>query len=116
MAEWLAAAGDVSSAFVSERSTDDVSIYRRIAISVEANGAFSYLIHTPQDQDIWIVLDVRHRPEVHQFDTLVDALDFVRPVLGPPKERQTEQRVDQEQAPPDDRPKVPAMPFFSMYG
>ena len=81
VAEWLAAADDVSSAFVSERRSDDPAIYRRIAISLDGNGVFTHLIHTPAHNDIWIVLNVRHKPEVHQFDSLLEALNFVRPVL-----------------------------------
>ena len=84
VAEWLAAAGDVSSAFVSERRTDDPAICQRIAISVAGNGAFTHLIHTSFHNDAWIVLDVRYIPEFHQFDTLVEALNFVRPVLCQP--------------------------------
>jgi hypothetical protein len=81
VAEWLAAASDVSSAFVSERRTDDPAIHRRIAISVEGNGAFTHFIHTPVHNDVWIVLNVHYRPEVHQFGSLLEALNFIRPVL-----------------------------------
>jgi hypothetical protein len=83
VAEWLAAAGNVSSAYVSERRSDDPSIYRRIAISADGDGAFTHLIHAPFHSDVWIVLQVRHKPEIHQFETLLEALNFVRPVLGP---------------------------------
>jgi hypothetical protein len=81
VAEWLAAASDVSSAFVSERRTDDPAIHSRIAISVERSGAFTHFIHTPVHNDVWIVLNVHYRPEVHQFDSLLEALNFIRPVL-----------------------------------
>jgi hypothetical protein len=83
VAEWLAATTDVASAFVSERRSDNPTISRRIAISEGANGAFGYLIHTPLRDDFWIVLDARYKPEFHRFDSLWDALNFVRPVLGP---------------------------------
>jgi len=82
VAEWLAAASDVTSAFVSERRTDDPAIRSRIAISVERNGAFTHFIHTPVHNDIWIVLNVHYQPEVHQFDSLLEALNFIRPVLA----------------------------------
>ncbi len=82
VAAWLAAAGDVSSAFVSERRTDDPAMRRRIAVSVDGNDVFTHLIHTPLHNDVWIVLDVRSKPEFHQFDTLPEALNFIRPVLG----------------------------------
>ena len=81
VAEWLAAAGDVSSAFVSERRTDDPAIYRRIAISADGNDAFTHLIHTPLHTNVWVVLDVRFKPEVHLFESLREALNFIRPVL-----------------------------------
>jgi hypothetical protein len=95
VAEWLAAASDVSSAFVSERRTDDPAIHSRIAISVESNGAFTHFIHTPVHNDVWIVLNVHYRPEVQQFDTLLEALNFIRPVLA------------WSSAWPDDRPADP---------
>jgi len=91
VAEWLAAAGDVTSAFVSERRTDDPAIYRRIAISVDGNDAFTHLIHTPLHNDVWVVLDVRYKPEFHQFDSLREALNFVRPVLSWSGDQQGEQ-------------------------
>ena len=81
VAEWLAVAGDVSSAFVSERRTDDPAIYRRIAISVDGNSAFTHLIHTPLHNDVWVVPDVRFKPEVHRFESLWEALNFIRPVI-----------------------------------
>jgi hypothetical protein len=84
VAEWLAAASNVSSAYVSERRTDDPAIYRRIAISADGDGAFTHLIHAPFHSDVWIVLHVRHKPEIHHFESLQDALNFVRPVFGQP--------------------------------
>ncbi len=90
VAEWLAAATDVVSAFVSERRTDDPTISRRIAISEVGNGAFTYLIHSPLRGNFWIVLDARFKPQFHRFDTLWEALNFVRPVLGPPADRGTD--------------------------
>jgi hypothetical protein len=43
--EWLAAAGDVALAYVSERRTDDPAIYRRIVIIKDADSGPTYLIH-----------------------------------------------------------------------
>jgi hypothetical protein len=104
VAEWLAAAGDVSSAFVSERRTDDPAIRSRIAISVERNGAFTHFIHTPVNNAVWIVLNVHYRPEVHQFDSLLEALNFIRPVLSWssawPDDRQADPDQDRHQARP----------------
>lgn len=103
VAEWLAAAGDVSSAYVSERRTDDPAIYRRIAISVEGNGVFTHFIHTPFHHDYWIVLNVRHRPEVHQLNSLLEALNFVRPVLSWLTDRPRDRQFEQDQGLQEDR-------------
>jgi hypothetical protein len=103
VAEWLAAAGDVSSAYVSEQRIDDPAMYRRIAISVEGNGVFTHLIHAPFRNDCWIVLNVRHKPEVHQFDSLMEALNFVRPVLRRATDRPRDRRSKQAQGPQEDR-------------
>ncbi len=81
MAEWFAATGDVASAYVCQRKTDDPAIYRRIAISVDGNVEYTHLIHTSFDNASWTVVDVRHKSEAHQFDSLVEALNFVRDVL-----------------------------------
>ena len=81
LAEWLAAAGDVSSAFVSSRRTDSPTIYRKIVITVEADGEPTYLIDTPAGTDLWIVVQCRPVPDALQFGSLRDALNFVRPVL-----------------------------------
>ena len=106
VAEWLAAATDVSSAFVSERRTDDPAIQSRIAISVESNGAFTHFIHTPVHNDVWIVLNVQYRPEVHQFDTLLEALNFIRPVLAWSSAWPDDRQADPEQDRHEIRPPV----------
>ena len=82
VAEWLASAGDVASAFISERSTDDPGVYRRIVITLEGDGEPSYLIDTPTGTDYWIVLQCRPYQDVHRFGSLREALNFVRPVFG----------------------------------
>jgi hypothetical protein len=82
LAEWLAVAGDVSTAFVSSRRTDSPAIYRKIVISVDGDGEPTYLIDTPAGTDLWIVVRCRPVPDAYQFDSLRDALNFVRPVLS----------------------------------
>src|SRR5208282_150360 len=82
VAEWLATAGDVVSAYVSARSSDDPAIYRKIVITEERDGQPTYLIDTPTGSDYWIVLQFRPVPDVRRFGTLREALNFVRPVLG----------------------------------
>lgn len=106
VAEWLAAANDVSSAFVSERRTDDPAIHSRIAISVERNGAFTHFIHTPVHNEVWIVLNVQYRPEVHQFDSLLEALNFIRPVLAWSSAWPDDQQADTDQGRHQARPPV----------
>jgi hypothetical protein len=80
--EWLASAGDVVSAYISERRTDDPATYRQIVITVEGDGEPSYFIDTPSGTNYWIVAQPRPFPDVHKFDSLREALNFVRPVLG----------------------------------
>jgi hypothetical protein len=86
----LGAAGDVASAYVSRRSGDDPTIYRRIVITVEGDGEPSYLIDTPTGTDLWIVVQCLPELDVHQFGTLREALNFVRPVLRQPTDRAIE--------------------------
>lgn len=79
--EWLAAAGDVSSAYISNRRSDDPTIYRKIVITVEGDGEPTYLIDTPAGTNLWIVVQCRPAPDVNEFGSLREALNFVRPVL-----------------------------------
>jgi hypothetical protein len=97
VADWLAAAGDVSSAYVSKRRTDEPAIYRRIVISVAGNVEVTHLIHASSHNGSWFVLDVGYKLEVHEFDTLLDALNFVRPVLLQSTDRSKDQRCVQDQ-------------------
>jgi hypothetical protein len=82
VAEWLAAAGDVASAYVSERRSDDQGIYRRVVITVEGSGP-THLIDAPTGTDYWIVLQCRPDQDVQTFGSLREALNSVRPVLAP---------------------------------
>jgi hypothetical protein len=79
--EWLALAGDVASAYVSTRRGDNPAIYRKIVITVEGDGEPTYLIDTPAGTDLWIVVQCRPVPDATQFNSLREALNFVRPVL-----------------------------------
>ena len=82
LATWLAVAGDVALAYVSERRSDDPAIYRRIVIAMEADCVPTYLIHTPTNMDIWVLMHVSPEFEGRSFDSLRDALNFIRPVLS----------------------------------
>jgi hypothetical protein len=79
--EWLALAGDVSSAYVSSRLNDSPALYRKIVITVEGDGEPTYLIDTPIGTDLWIVIECRPMPDACEFRSLREALNFVRPVL-----------------------------------
>src|SRR5579863_4449744 len=78
---WLAAAGDVVSAYVCERRSDDPALYRRIVIFEDLRLGPSYLIHTPTFVDAWITLNVRQASATQSFGSLREALNSVRPVL-----------------------------------
>src|SRR5258708_22243155 len=80
VAEWLASADDIASAYISERRSGDPAIYRKIVIAERGNNRATYLIHTPFDMDFWIVQCGQPESTVHRFGSLRDALNFVRPV------------------------------------
>lgn len=75
---WANEADDVS-AFVSERRSDDPTVYRRIVISRASTGQRLYLIRPPQGNDSWLVLSAVEGEDVARCPTLRAALNFVRP-------------------------------------
>lgn len=79
--DWLAAAGDVSSAYVSRRRTDDPFMRRKIVVTEGPDDEPTYLIDTPAGSDLWIVVRCRPVPDAHEFRSLKEALNFIRPVL-----------------------------------
>jgi hypothetical protein len=82
VAEWLAAAGDVTSAYVSNRRNDDPALHHRIIIATGPGDGPSHLVHAPSGRNIWIVFSAGPRTKVHRFPTLRAALNSIRPVLG----------------------------------
>jgi hypothetical protein len=76
--QWATRADDVF-AFVSERRSDDPTIYRRIVISRSSTGQRLYLIRPPQGNDSWLVLSATEGDDVARCPTLQSALNFVRP-------------------------------------
>ena len=93
--EWLAAAGDIASAYVSNRRTDDPAVYRCVVIVTNPAEGPSHLIHAPIDQNVWIAFALGKKSEVLTFPTLLAALNSIRPVLmrsdlaqSPPRHRQ----------------------------
>jgi hypothetical protein len=81
VAEWLAVAGDVPSAFVSNRGSDDPSLVGRIVISVEPGQGPSHLIHASAGRDIWMMFVLAEKGRLRRFPSLVAALNFIRPVF-----------------------------------
>jgi hypothetical protein len=81
VSSWLASTGDISSAYVSERRSDDPAIYHRIVVALGPGPAPSYLIHAPTGVTCWLVTKVGGDPEVHRYDSLRAALNSIRPVF-----------------------------------
>lgn len=79
--QWLANAGDIASAYVSNRLDDDPALYRRIVIISKVDEGPSHLVHTPPGRAIWLVFSFERKPRIKRFRTLRDALNSIRPVL-----------------------------------
>jgi hypothetical protein len=82
VAEWLSVAGDVASAYVSNRRGDDPTLYRCVVIVMNPDEGPSHFIHAPSGQNVWIVFSFAQRTKVQRFPTLRAALNSIRPVLG----------------------------------
>jgi len=78
---WLRLAGDVPSAYVSERRSDDPAFFGRVVIATGPDTKPSHTIHTPAGSALWLVTSMDQSNAVQQFDTLREALNSVRPVL-----------------------------------
>jgi|SRR5271166_1695866 len=85
VAEWLATAGDIATAYVSNRREDDPAHYRRIVILAKHDEGPSHLVHVPSGRNIWFVFSLRQKPRIQSFPTLRAALNSIRPVLAEPK-------------------------------
>jgi hypothetical protein len=81
VAEWIAGAGDVAEAYVSNRRVDDPGLFHRIVIVTKADDGPSHLVHAPPGRDIWMVFSLGRRTKVQRFRTLRAALNSVRPVF-----------------------------------
>ena len=82
VAEWLSRAGDIVSAYVAERRSDDPAMYRRVVIVAGLSNRPSHLIHAPEGMSCWLLFSIGEYPPVRQFDTLREALNSIRPVLS----------------------------------
>ncbi|HEY7578962.1 MAG TPA: hypothetical protein VH855_15330 [Acetobacteraceae bacterium] len=80
--EWLGRAGDVPTAYVSERRSDDPNLFGRVVIATGPGNRPSHVIHAPADSLCWLVISIEPPSRVRQFDTLRDALNSIRPVLS----------------------------------
>jgi hypothetical protein len=81
VASWLAMTGDVASAYVSERRSDDPAIFHRIVVALGPGPAPSYLIHAPTGVSCWLVLTLGENADVRRYDSLRTALNSIRPVF-----------------------------------
>ena len=80
--EWIGLANDVPFAYVSQRRSDDPAFFGRVVIATGPDTKPSHTIHTPAGSALWLVTSMDQSNEVHQFDTLREALNSVRPVLS----------------------------------
>ncbi len=78
---WLAATCDVASAYVSERRSDDPTLYRRIVITVGPEPGPTYLVHAPAGISCWLVSAAGRGAEVQRYNSLRAALNSIRPVF-----------------------------------
>ena len=81
VAQWLAGAGDVATACISNRRTDDPALQHRIVVFTKASDGPTHLVHAPSGRDVWIVLTLGRRTRVRRYRTLRAALNSVRPVF-----------------------------------
>lgn len=86
VAEWLASAGDVASAYVSQRRSDDPDLHHRVLVDAGSYGAPSHIVYAALGRDIWVVLKSGRRTKIQRFRTLRAALNSIRPVLVEPGE------------------------------
>ena len=84
VAEWLAAAGDVSLAYVSSRKGDGQKLFRRIVITIDEDEEPSYIINAPQGTPLWAVHSYPYEQNVLHYCSLREALNSIRKVLPDP--------------------------------
>jgi hypothetical protein len=82
VAEWLAHAGDIAAAYVSNRRGDDPAHYRRIVIVTKPDEGPSHLVHAPSGRKKWIVFSLGRKSQIQNFPNLRAALNHIRPVLA----------------------------------
>jgi len=79
--EWLRLTGDVPFAYVSQRRSDDPSLFGRVVIATRPDKKPSHTIHVPAGSALWLVTAMGPPQSVRQFNALRDALNSVRSVI-----------------------------------
>ena len=82
LAVWLAAAGDIATAYVSNRRDDGPAFYRRIVVVTNPSDGPSHLVHPPSGRQKWIVFSLGPKSQIQGYRTLGAALNYIRPVLA----------------------------------
>ena|SRR5262245_7870711 len=83
--EWLSQAGDITSAYLCERSSDDPAIYRRFVITAGPGDRPTHLVHSPMGMHLWLKMALGSETKVEVFSSLRSALHSIRPVLDTPQ-------------------------------
>ena len=78
--EWLAAAPDIATAFVSERRSDNPAYFRKVVIIESGSRVPSFLVHCPNGTNLWLVSSLAEQDDVRQYPDLRAALHAIRPV------------------------------------
>lgn len=92
--DWLATAGDIASAYVCERRSDDPDLHHRILINAGPHGSPSHIVYAASARDIWVVLKSGQRTKIRRFRTLRAALNSIQPVLVEPGNVNARREVD----------------------
>jgi hypothetical protein len=79
--EWIGLA-NVPFAYVSQRRSDDPKFFGRVVIATGLDTKPSHTIHAPAESTLWLVTSMGPPQSVRQFNTLLDALNSVRPLLS----------------------------------
>jgi hypothetical protein len=77
--DWLATAGDIASAYISQRRGDDPVLRNRIVFAAGADDLASHIVFAATGRDIWVVLQPSRRTRIRRFRTLHAALDSLCP-------------------------------------
>jgi len=82
LTEWLAMAGDIASAYIVQRRSDDPDLVNRIIIVESMDDTPSYIVHAASGRDIWFLSYPGQRTKIRRFRTLRAVLNSIRPVLA----------------------------------